>query len=36
MNNRDVEELFPLVQVGVHVEISTAPATKFTKLMSAD
>jgi len=36
MNNRDVEELFPLVQVGVHVEITTMPAARFTKLMSAD
>jgi hypothetical protein len=29
MNNRDVEELFPLIQVGVRVEI-------LTKLVAAD
>jgi lipoprotein-anchoring transpeptidase ErfK/SrfK len=36
MDNRDVEELFPLVQAGVRVEISSAPATRFTRLMTAD
>lgn len=36
MNNHDVEELFPLVQVGVRVEILSAPVAKFTKFISAD
>jgi lipoprotein-anchoring transpeptidase ErfK/SrfK len=36
MNNRDVEELFPLIQVGVRVEIIPAASASFTKLLSAD